>query len=76
MNKLRHLNTLENLVAVSKPVTNTINFGLRWPESICLRVGYVFESDFSAGMILPISMIFGILNKEWLNFQKMLFIFF
>ena len=51
MNKLCHLITLEILVAFSKPVTNTIHFGLRWPESICLRVGYVFESDFSVGMI-------------------------
>ena len=40
-----------------------------------MRVGYVFESRFSAGMILLISMIFGILNKEWSNFKKMLFIF-
>ena len=24
---------------------------LRWPEPICTRVGYVFESRFSAGMI-------------------------
>ena len=46
----------------------------RWPESI-MRVGYVFESRFSAGMIQRISMIFGILNKEWLNFKKILFIF-
>ena len=22
-----------------------------WPEPICMRVGYVFESRFSAGMI-------------------------
>ena len=48
---------------------------LRWPEPIYMRVGYVFESRFSAGMILLISMIFGILNKEWSNFKKMLFIF-
>ena len=27
-----------------------------------MRVGYVFESRFSAGKIQPISMIFGILN--------------
>ena len=30
-----------------------------------VRVGYVFQSRFSAGMISPISMIFGILNKEY-----------
>ena len=41
---------------------------LGWPEPIYLPVGYVFESGFSGGMIEPISMIFGILNKEWLNF--------
>ena len=44
---------------------------LRCPEPIYLPVGYVFES----GLFEPISMIFGILNKEWLNFKKMLFIF-
>ena len=49
---------------------------LRYPEPIYLRVGYVFESSFSAEMIQPISMSFGILNKEWSNFKKMLFIFF
>ena len=27
------------------------NSPLRWPEPIYLRVGYVFESGFSAGMI-------------------------
>ena len=40
-----------------------------------MRVGYVFESRFSAEMIQPISMIFGILNKEGSNFKKLLFIF-
>ena len=45
------------------------------PETIYMRIGYVFESRFSAGMIQPISIIFGILNKEWSNFKKMLFIF-
>ena len=48
---------------------------LRWPEPIYMRVGYVSESRFLAGMIYLISMIFGILNKEWSNFKKMLFIF-
>ena len=48
---------------------------LKVAERIYLRVGYVFESRFSTGMIQPISMIFGILNKEWSNFKKMLFIF-
>ena len=37
--------------------------------------GYVFESRFSAEMILQISIIFGILNKEWSNVKKLLFIF-
>ena len=37
---------------------------LRWPEPIYMRVGYVLEWRFSAGMIYLISMIFGILNKE------------
>ena len=36
---------------------------LRWLEPIYMRVGYVFESRFSAGTISPISMIFGILRK-------------
>ena len=45
------------------------------PETIYKSIGYVFESRFSAGMIQPISIIFGILNKEWSNFKKMLFIF-
>ena len=49
---------------VSLPYLNDF---LRWPEPIHMRVGYVFESRFSAEMILPISMIFGILNKEWSN---------
>ena len=40
---------------------------LRWPKPFYMRVGYVFESRFSAGKIKPISMIFGILNKEWWN---------
>ena len=48
---------------------------LRWPEPIYLRVGYVFQSRFSAAKIWPISIIFGILNKEWSNFKKLLFIF-
>ena len=46
---------------------------LRWPEPIYMRVGYVFESRFTAGKIQPISMIFGILNKEWPKFKKMFF---
>ena len=40
-----------------------------------MRVGHVFESRFSAGKISSISTIFGILNKEWLNFKKMSLIF-
>ena len=44
-----------------------------WPEPIYMPVGYVFESRFSAEK--PISMIFGILNKEGSNFKKLLFIF-
>ena len=43
---------------------------LRWPGPIYMPIGYVFQSGFSAGMIEPISMIFGILNKEWSNFKK------
>ena len=34
-----------------------------------------FQSRFSARKIWPISIIFGILNKEWSNFKKLLFIF-
>ena len=40
-----------------------------------IRVGYVFESRFSKGVIQPISMIFGVLNEERSNFKKMLYIF-
>jgi len=40
-----------------------------------MRVGYVFDSRFSAGTIYLISMIFSIQNKEWWNFKQMLFIF-
>ena len=29
-----------------------------------MRIGYVFESRFSAGTIEPTSMIFGMFNKE------------
>ena len=45
------------------------------PEPIYVRDGYVFYSRFSAGKIKPISMSFGIFNKERSNFQKILFIF-
>ena len=55
---------------------NITEFSLRWQEPIYLRVGCVFESGFSAGMIWPLSMMFGILTqKEWSNFKKILFIF-
>ena len=47
----------------------------RWPGPTYMSVGYVFELRFSAGMIQPISMIFGILSKKWSNFKKMLYIF-
>ena len=45
------------------------------PNLFYLRVDYVFESCFSIGIVQRISMIFAILNKEWSNFKKMLFIF-
>ena len=41
---------------------------LKVAESIYTRLGYVFESRFSA-------MIFGIINKDYCNFMKILFIF-
>ena len=34
------------------------------PDPIYMHVSYVFELCFSAGMKKPISMTFGILNKE------------
>ena len=37
---------------------------LRWPEPIYMRVGYVFDLRFSEWKIQPISMMFGILNKQ------------
>ena len=40
-----------------------------------MRLGYVFESGFSAEVIQPISKIFGIRNKKWSNFKKLQFIF-
>ena len=40
------------------------NQWLRWPEPIYMRVGYVFDLRFSERKIQPISMSFGILNKE------------
>ena len=45
---------------------------MQWPNPIYMRVGYVFESRFSARTIWPISMIFGIGNKKWWNFKKVL----
>ena len=44
-------------------------------KPIYMRVGHVFDSRFSPGKILPISKSFGIFNKEWLTFKKMLLIF-
>ena len=46
-----------------------IHFGslllfLRWPEPIYMRVGYVFDLRFSEWKIQPISVMFGILNKQ------------
>ena len=55
------------MVPIMEPKRFTL---LRWPEPIYMRVRYVFESRFSAGMIKPISMIFGILNNKWSNFKK------
>ena len=50
------------------------NMGLRWPEPIYMCVGYVLKSRFSAGKMWSISMILLILNNEWSNFKKLLFI--
>ena len=41
-------------------------------KQLYMPVGYFFQSRFSAGKISPISIIFGILNKEWSNFNKLL----
>ena len=49
---------------------------LRWPDTIYLHVGYIFKSRVLARKSRPISLIFGILNKECSNFNKMLFFFF
>ena len=60
-------------IDIEKCNSNLFEFpGLRWPEPIDMRVGYVFKSRFSAGKIWPISMIFVILSKEWSNFKKQL----
>ena len=47
---------------------------LRWPEPICLRNGYIFESRFLAEKIKKISLIFGSGKEKCSNFKKMLFI--
>ena len=74
--KILHDPTNENFsVVLTLSTRKRIGNRLRWPEPIYMRVGYVSESRFLAGMIYLISMIFGILNKEWSNFKKMLFIF-
>ena len=49
------------ITATEENVTSREKFR---PEPIYMGVGYVFETRFSAGTIWPISMIFGILNKE------------
>ena len=46
--------------------------GLRRSKPIYMHAGHVFDLIWT---IQPISMIFGILNKSWGNFKKMLFIF-
>ena len=68
-NNIRKYINTRSSVACEEPNDNEhqlfpSNSPLRWCEPIYLRVGYVFESGFSAGMIKPISMIFGIVNKE------------
>ena len=50
-------------------------FHWKWPESTYRRVGYVFESGFFRRNYYPISIHFGVLNKERWNFKKMLFNF-
>ena len=49
---------------------------LKVARTIFMRVDYVFDLCFLECKIQPISMIFGILNKQQWNFKKMLFIFF
>ena len=54
-NRRKYINTRSS-VACEEPNDNEhqlfpSNSPLRWPEPIYLRVGYVFESGFSAGMI-------------------------
>ena len=58
-----------------RDVYEKIKVGLRWPEPIYLRVGYVFWIGFFGRNDLTDFSDFCILNKEWLNFKKMLFIF-
>ena len=49
---------------------------LRWLEPVYIRVCYVFESRFSGETInLTDFYVFGILNKEWWNLKKIIFIF-
>ena len=79
----RHLSLFANLKREAFVVfderedgrSHSMTHQLRWPELIYMRFGYVLKSSFSAGKIRPISLIFGILNKEWSNFKKLLFIF-
>ena len=58
-----------------RDVYEKIKVGFRWPEPIYLRVGYVFWIGFFGRNDLTDFYDFCILNKEWLNFKKMLFIF-
>ena len=48
------------------------NVSLRWLAAIYLRGGSILEIEFSASKRQPISVIFGILNKECSNFTKRL----
>ena len=61
--------------ALSLALKQRLSATRRRPEPIYMPVDYVFELRFSAGTIYPISMMFGIGNNEWWNFNNMLFSF-
>ena len=70
-----NLNKLKSQGKELTSASGKIIMGLRWPEPIYMCVGYVLKSRFSAGKMWSISMILVILNNEWSNFKKLLFIF-
>ena len=65
MNKLYHLITLEILVVFSKPVTNTINFGLKgWNSNTTLSI--MISESWGGGGGGGLGLVFKF-NSQYLN---------